>query len=60
MRPWWGMEKPKTAAHWRRMAKDTRDKAGAMHEGWSKQEMLKIAAGYEKMARRLDLLVKEG
>ena len=48
-----------TAAHWRQMAKDIRDKAGTMHEGQPKQDMLKIAAGYDKLARRIDTLVKE-
>ena len=59
MRPWWGMDKPGTAAYWRQMAKDTRDKAGTMREGQSKQDMLKIAAGYDNLARRMDPFSKE-
>ena len=59
MRPRWGMDNPRTAARWRQMAHDARTKARTMHEGWSKREMLKIAAGYEELARRVDLPIKE-
>ena len=45
-----------TATHWREMADEMRAKAETMRDNEAKQSMLKIAPGYEKMARRADAM----
>ena len=50
------MEKLMTAAHWREMAEKMRAKGETMRDNEAKQSMLKIATGYERMARRADAM----
>ena len=50
------MEKSMTGAHWREMAEEMRAKAETMRDYEAKQSMLKMAAGYERMAQRADAM----
>ena len=47
------------AAHWREMAEEMRANGETMRDNEAKQSMLKIAAGYERMARRADAMSAE-
>ena len=48
------MENPLLAKHWREMAEDIRAKSEAKHDGEPKRAMLKVAEGYENMAKRIE------
>ena len=50
------MESPLLAEHWREMAEDIRAKAKSRHDGEPRRTMLKVAKGYENMAKRIETL----